>query len=222
MSRAGLALSRDLGEVTKGARGEPDGPAVASLARARLPRRDHREHRVPRHPGVVPGRLDRRRVLGAEHLQHRLRGRSRRGGRLADLLGRCGVRPGASLVFTSRRRCARRRPRWPPGRRPGSCRPGPGDGAGVTRPRGGGVPWDGGPRHGALGGQGRLAPASARRSAAPRRARGWRLAFLVNLPMGIGPVLVSRGGARGEPHARPPHRPRPVRRAVLLAVALAC
>ena len=53
---------------------------VASLGRLpRLPRRDDRQRRVPQHPGVLPGDLDQRAVLGPERLQHRVRGVPRAG-----------------------------------------------------------------------------------------------------------------------------------------------
>ena len=39
-----------------------------------LPRRDHRQRRLPVDPGVVPRHVDRRAVVGAQRLQHRLRG----------------------------------------------------------------------------------------------------------------------------------------------------
>ena len=89
---------------------------VAGLRRVpRVPRRDHRQRRVPLDPRVVPRDVDRRAVLGAQRLQHRLRGVPHR--------LRPAHRPGRPAPrVRRRRRRVHRRVRAVRGRaRPSSC-----------------------------------------------------------------------------------------------------
>ena len=170
-------VGRGEGRVEHARSGDGAGHRGEGAARQRLrgvpglPRRDDRERRVPEHPRVLPRHVDRRAVLGAQRLQHRLRGvphRLRPAGRPAgpapDLRARASwssrsrprsaAPPRPSSCWSPPASCRRSAPPcWsrPPWR--WSSRPSPRS-AGRTRSASGArrPPWR---------------PASARRSAAP-------------------------------------------------------
>ena len=163
----------------------------------RVPRRDHRQRRLPVAAGVVPDHVHRRAVLGPQRLQHRLRRvphRLRPADRPAGSTPRVR-RPGCcssrsrprSAGWRRRSSCSSRpascRPSAPPcscpRRSPSSSRPSPAS-AGRTRSV------CGAPRPPSR-------PASARPSAARWSQIGdWRWAFLVNLPFGVVALWASR------------------------------
>ena len=213
---SGAKFGRDLGGVN----GSDRDDAGTSLTRApgrqlrrlpRLPRRDHRQRRVPLDPGVVLRHHDRSAVLGAQRLQHRLRG-------LADPV-RAAHRPGRSTtVVRGRRRRVHRgvrgvRPR-PVGR---AAHPGPGlpglrrgdARAGLAGPGHRGLPAGAArPRHRRVGSVGR---GRRRRRTADR----WRPGAARRLALGLPrqPALRPGRGVGGAPPAGREPGPGPARHA---------
>ena len=200
-----------------------DGPARRLVRRVpRVPRRDHRQRRVPQHPRVVPGRRDRRAVVDPQRLQHRLRRVPRR-----VRPPRRPARPPARVhrrrgpVFTARlgalRDRARRRDAHRLPRRPGARRRDPRPG--LARAGGRGVPAR--PplaRHRAVGrvGRARLRPRPAHRR---RARRAGRLALGLPRQPAVRPrrALGRTPPARREPRPGTPADAGPRRRDALRA-----
>ncbi len=183
---------------------------------AGLPRRHDRQRRVPGHPRVVPDRVARRHLVGAQRLQHRLRGvpaagrpdrrpaRAQAPVRVGHLALRDRVRP---VRGGPERRSADRGPRAP-----GAGRGDPGPGVARARPPGlprppararrGDVERGRGPRR-------RPGPGARRRA---RGASGLAARLPRQRPAGRDRARAGASGARREPRARPADGPGPHRR----------